>query len=337
MPPQADDQSAGHVSESAQLEFPFMPRGDLVRELRERGRVIAAGARAPRTVAAYDSDWRIFAAWCRDMARESLPATVDTVSLFVVEHVKPWRVSTIERRLAAVGWKHRRAGHADPVRTDEVRELMRGLVRSSRRPSAAKAALSVEELRDLVAAARRQPGPRGLRDAAILLLGFAGGFRRSELAALDVVDVVVEGRDGLLVTVRRGKTDQEGVGRVVAIARGDRADTCPVRAVEAWLSERGRSDGALFNVIDRWRRVLQGRIGGWAVGWVVKTAAAAAGLDPKRYAGHSLRAGLVTAAHDAGRPDSAIMLTTGHKSVNTLTRYMRSSRPFASAPARGLL
>jgi integrase len=327
MPPDSPDQ----------LELFPLPKLEVVAMLRSRGSKVSAEARAPRTRAAYDLDWRVFRAWCASLEREALPASGDTLCLFVAEHLDVWSVATLQRRLAGVGWKHRKAGQVDPTKLVEVRELMRGVARSSRRPSGAKAAVTVDELRSMVEWARDEASPRGERDVALLLVGFAGGFRRSELSALDLADVLIVPLDGALLQVRRSKTDQLGLGRAVAIARGGGADTCPVRALEVWLEARGRGPGPLFLGIDRWGHVLRERLGGWSISDMVRRAALACGLAPGRYSAHSLRAGLVTAAHDAGASDSAIMLTTGHRRVETLARYMRSGRPFAQAAARGLL
>lgn len=324
------------LSDEQQMEFPFMARAGLVTQLRERGRALAAAARAPNTRRAYESDWAIFAAWCCDFGRESLPATGETVALFVAEHARDWRVSTIRRRLGGIGWRHRRGGYGDPTKLEEVREVVRGVARSTRRPGLAKAAVMVEELRQMVWAVRQLEAPRAERDAAILLLGFAGGFRRSELAELELRDVRFQ-REGVAVVLRSSKTDQEGEGRVVAIARGERAETCPVRALEGWIGERGPEGGALFRRVDRFGRVLVEGLSGQGIAGVVKRAAAGAGLDAERYAGHSLRAGLVTAAHEAGKADSVIMRTTGHRSVITLARYIRGRNGYGSAAARGLL
>lgn len=318
-----------------QLEFPWAAGGAAVRELRERGRRLAAASRAANTARAYESDWRIFAAWCCSFGRESLPASGETLELWVAQHAGKWRASTVARRLTAIGAEHRRRGLVDASKCDSVRQVLAGLRRSDRRRPGVKAAVSIEELRRMVGAARKLDPPRAERDAAILLLGFAGGFRRSELAGLDLVDVRVR-REGVEVELRRSKTDQESFGRVVSIARGSHVETCPVRALDGWMVERGPWLGPLFVRMDRFGRISGNRMSGQAIAAVVKRAAAGAGLDPDRYAGHSLRSGLVTAAHEAGRSDTAIMLTTGHRSVNTLVRYVRGNG-FAVAAARGLL
>lgn len=179
-------------------------------------------------------------------------------------------------------------------------------------------------------------GPRGARDRAVLLFGFASGLRRSELAVLDLVDVSSEAA-GLVVQVWRSKTDQEGAGRVVGVHRGVRRATCPVRAVEAWLVERGPWPGPLFCRVSAGGTVQRGRLSGASVAAVVKRAAERIGLDPARYGGHSLRAGCATAAAAGGASDTAIMGRTGHKSVAMVERYIRHGSLFAVDPLRGCL
>jgi len=167
----------------------------------------------------------------------------------------------------------------------------------------------------------------GLRDRALLLLGFSGAFRRSELVALDVEDLEFTG-DGLVVTQRRGKTDQEGVGRKIGIPFGGNPDTCPVRAVRKWLDAAAVMSGPVFRSVNRHGHVQPGRLSDKAVAIVVKRHAPAAGLDPLRYAGHSLRAGLATAAAAAGASERSIMNQTGHRSVPMVRKYIRDGQLF---------
>jgi len=163
---------------------------------------------------------------------------------------------------------------------------------------------------------------RGVRDRALLLMGFAGAFRRSELVALDVADVR-RTEEGLVVTIRRSKTDQEGQGRTIGIPYGSDPVTCPVRALGTWLAVSGVMDGALFRTVGNDDRVQEGRLSDRGVARAVQRGAQAAGLDPATYAGHSLRAGLATAAAKAGVSERAIMAQTGHKSLSILRKYIR--------------
>lgn len=180
-------------------------------------------------------------------------------------------------------------------------------------------------------------GLLGIRDRALILLGFAGAFRRSELVGLDVADQDVT-RDGAVVTLRRSKTDQEGQGRKVGIPYGSTPATCPVRALQGWLEASGIAEGPLFRHVDRYGRMHEGRLSDRAVALVVKRLASRAGLDPASYSGHSLRAGLATSAAAAGVSERAIMNQTGHRSPMMVRRYIRDGQLFRenAASAVGL-
>ena len=167
----------------------------------------------------------------------------------------------------------------------------------------------------------------GARDRALVLLRFAGAFRRSELVGLDVEDAVF-GKDGLVVTLRRSKTDQEGAGRKVGIPYGSNPETCPVRVVQAWVEQAAVTTGPLFRAVNRHGRVQPGRLTGRAVARVVQKLATAAGLEASKYAGHSLRAGHATAAAIAGASERSIMAQTGHRSVQMVRRYIRDGNLF---------
>ena len=159
------------------------------------------------------------------------------------------------------------------------------------------------------------------------MLGFAGAFRRSELVGLDIQDLEFT-RDGLTVTLRRSKTDQDGAGRKIGIPYGSNPDTCPVRTVQAWLADAGVSEGPVFRSVSRHGQVQAGGLSGIDVARVVKKLAERAGLDASKYAGHSVRAGHATAAAIAGASERCIMRQTGHKSIEMLRRYIREGSLF---------
>jgi integrase len=176
---------------------------------------------------------------------------------------------------------------------------------------------------DLKRMLQKLPNTRvGLRDRALLLLGFAGAFRRSELVGLDVADLEFSSA-GLVVTLRRAKTDQEGRSRRIGIPYGSSEKTCPVRSLQAWLETARISDGAVFRSLDKFQRVQSKRLSDKAVARIVKRRAAAVGLDPERYAGHGLRAGLATSAAAGGASERVIMAQTGHRSADMVRRYIR--------------
>ncbi len=298
-----------------------------------RGYVRAASAEA--TLRAYRADWRHFDTWCRTRGFPSLPAVPETVALYLAELARTHRAATLTRRLTSINKLHRAAGHPAPALRDHpaVGETLKGIRRTRGTAQTGKRPLLTADLREIVR--RLPPNLIGIRDRVLLLIGFAGGFRRSELAALQMEDIE-QSKDGLLIRVRRSKTDPEARGREVAIPCGSSPDTCPVRAFEDWKAAACLTSGPLFRRIDR-----QGRVNGRAlhrdsIGPLVKRAVAAAGLDPTLYAGHSLRAGLCTQAYINGARELDIMRQTGHRSLETVRRYIRGLSLFRDNPASKL-
>lgn len=189
-----------------------------------------------------------------------------------------------------------------------------------------KSPLESADVRRIVSAISRDT-PQGLRDRALLLLGFATAMGRSELVSLGCGDFTFR-EGGMVIELRRSKTDQAGAGRPVAVARGNDA-FCPVTAVREWIGAAGLAPAnPLFHQVHRSGVVFDGRLSAQAVALVVKRAAKRVGLDPKNYAGHSLRAGHVTSAARAGADDHTIMQTTGHTSRAMLARYRRDVPAF---------
>ena len=289
--------------------------------------------RAPSTARAYASDLRDFEGWCAMAGRASLPASEDTVTLYTAHALESRSVSTQTRRLAAIVAAHRAVGAPNPV-TAQVRSVLSGARRAGALVPRGKSALTVDQLRSIVKALPKST--RGIRDRAVLLFGFASGLRRSEIAALDLDDIQVSER-GVRVTVRRSKTDQESRGRELGVFAGKRAATCPLTAMKAWLRVRGKAAGPLFYSCDGAGKLTYTRLLSDGVHDCVKRGVRSIGLDASRYGGHSLRAGMVTAAAEAGVPESMIMQTTGHKSIAMVARYVRPARLWAYNPlARAL-
>jgi integrase len=280
----------------------------------------ARASRSAATKRAYTTAWQDFSAWCEGHDKQALPASGETVALYLADRAGSLKVATLAGRLAAISQAHQTAQHPSPTTSAEVRSVMGGIRRSQGTAPSQKAALLTEDLRGLLATL--PDSLLGHRNRALLLLGFAGGFRRSELVALDVTDLTFAS-EGLVVVVRRSKTDQEGVGRKVGIAYGSQPQTCPVRAVRAWLDAAELREGAVFRPITRHGQLLDSRLADRAVARVVQRTAAAAGLDPSQYGGHSLRAGLATQAAISGVPERVIMAQTGHRSEAMVRRYIR--------------
>ena len=189
------------------------------------------------------------------------------------------------------------------------------------------------DIRRIVAA--RREGLIGLRDAAIVLVGFAGGFRRSELTLINICDLKFS-TDGVVVNVRKSKTDQEGAGREVGLPFGANQDTCPVRSLRQWLATSEISEGPVFRSVDRYGHVAPRGLHKDSIGKLLKRAAARAGMNVDPLGGHSLRAGCVTQAAMNGVREFVIMKQTGHKTVATLRRYIRSGEIFRENAAAEL-
>jgi integrase len=283
----------------------------------------------------YRKDWQAFTAWCAAQGFTPLPAAPAVVALYLSARATAGKkVATLQRELAAISQAHKVAGLASPRSDAAVQEVLKGIRRTvGVAPTQEKAPLLPLELRAISAALPE--GLIGKRDRALLTLGFAGAFRRSELVGLLVEDFAFND-DGLTVTLRRSKTDQEGEGRKVGVPFGSHPDTCPVRAVKAFLAAAELTEGPAFRHINRHGRMGSAALSGHALALVVKRAVARTGLDASKYAGHSLRAGLVTAAAKAGKSTHSIMRQTGHKSLAMVSRYIRDVKLFDDNAAAGV-
>ncbi len=291
----------------------------------ETAREYIRHAKAPNTMRAYRADWKHFKAWCDAHGLTALPAAANTAVLYLTELSSTHKVSTLTRRLSSINQAHQLASHESPTGTPAVRALMAGIRRAKGTAPEVKAPVLTEDIRAMVGAL--PAGLLGSRDRALLLIGFTGAFRRSELVGLNFADCEFT-RAGLVISLRRSKTDQDGCGRKIGIPRGSTPETCPVRSLEAWLAASGITGGALFRSITRQGRMRPGRLSAYAVALVVKRCAAAVGLDASRYSGHSLRAGLATAAAIAGASERSIMNQTGHRSTSMVRRYIRDGSLF---------
>ncbi|WP_337060679.1 tyrosine-type recombinase/integrase [Kineococcus sp. G2] len=281
--------------------------------------------RAPATWRAYAGDLAHFAGWCLAEHRPALPSDGPTVAAYLEAHAELLTLATLRRRLAAISVAHSLVGIARPTAADEVHAAWTRLRRRygpSQRVRRVEAVLT-RTLGDLVAPL--QPDSvMDARDRALLVMGFAGALRRSELAALDVEDVT-RTPDGLRVVVR-GRPDAadstRSGARQVDLPHGSHRETCPVRSWEAWLELSGVRTGAAFRSMTKGGRSLKPRrMTGEAVAEVVKRRAAAVGIDPSTVAGHSLRAGFVTSAVRYGVPERSIMRQSGHRSPASLVAY----------------
>lgn len=262
-----------------------------------------------------------------------LPASPEGVALYLSLFAGELAVSTLTRRVATLGKVHKSNGWSNPCQTELVKSVMRGIQRTHGGDQHQAKPLCREDL-FLVLDAMGETH-RDIRDKALLLTGFAGGFRRSELMGLNWADVD-EVREGIVITLRRSKTDQTGVGRKVGFPLG-RTRNCPVRALLAWRDVSGDIGPGVFRPVDWLDRIQATRLSGEAVPIILRDRMAAAGLDPTGFSGHSLRAGFATSAAKAGVACYKIRQQTGHKSDAMLGRYIRDCELFEGNAAGVLL
>lgn len=295
-------------------------------ELLEQLRKISVSIRAENTRLSYERDWRLFCRWTVQANRESLPASDETVALYIAHEIaRKRRLATVRCRISAIRWYHRAAGHSGPG-PDSLKQIMRGAKRMLKEQPRCKAALLLDDLRRICA---QTPGtPLEIRDRAIILFGFASAFRRAEIARMEYSDVQVFPK-GMLIHLRWEKQDQEGRGRTIAVCRG-KGPTCPVTALERWLDVRGHEPGVLFNRFTAGGMTAKG-FTGEVITKLLQRELRRVGIDWKAYGAHSLRAGFITAAGLAGHSEMVISQHTGHKSMDILRRYFRPRDPFAAA------
>jgi site-specific recombinase XerD len=250
-----------------------------------QARRYAAAAKSQRTLTAYGSDWVDFDTFCRSAGQGSLPAAPETVALYLtwlVDECKR-KTSTLARRIAAISQVHQVAGFPTPTGESVVRAVMAGIRRVHGSEQTAKTALSPELLGRLVGGL--PDTVRGLRDRALLLVGFAAALRRSELVALEMRDVAFES-EGVVLLIRRSKTDPEAAGHLVGIPFSEHAETCPVRALQTWLTRSRITDGPVFRPIERWSNIIQPRpLEDRRVATLLKELVKRAGLEEKTFCG----------------------------------------------------
>lgn len=293
--------------------------------------------RAEQTVKGYDSDLRVFERWCLDAGIAAMPSDSKTLALYVTWLLTDGgrRSATAIRHLAAIVDRHKRNGLAVPS-TEDARDAILSVRRQRGEKPQGKTALGVPELTKIARACDCATN-LGARDRALIVVGFATSLRRSELCGLQLSDVTFD-RKGLVVLIRRSKTDQEGKGRIIGVWAGKRPCTDPVRVLKAWIRKRGSWEGPLFCRVQTGDVLKRIPITGDSVLDTVKRCVERIGLDPSTYGAHSLRAGAITTSADLGRSDQEIRLMSGHSSAKVMQMYVRSARLFSGRnPLAGAL
>jgi integrase len=302
-------------------------------EALERAMKLARSSVSARTEQAYSDCWIHFSSWCESHGASYLPADPAIVGAYLAERAQSVGKSSLRISLAALAYYHRRSGHAWASNHPIIASVMKGILRQQKRPVRPAAALTSIEIKAMLRTCGDDPA--GLRDKALLLTGFAGGLRRSELVALDVEDIRTT-KDGMVLRIRSPKVDQEGQGADVGISHGSHPDTCPVRAMRTWLKRSGIKYGAVFvavNAAGHKERRLQAN-GFWRI---LRSRAKLAGIavpEGERLSSHGLRAGFITEAYLHGALDEQVMHHARQKNINTTRGYRQRAKVVLASPTK---
>ena len=317
-----------HLSRPSSAFETLASNGALICTIPNEVTKYVAESLAHNTLRAYLSDLAHFENW-----GATIPASPTHVASYLAAHAETLSIATLIRRIASISKAHEARGLPNATRSELVRATMRGIKRAKGTAQRQAKPFLKEEL--ILVLDAMGGSMKDVRDRALLLIGFAGGFRRSELVGLDVEDIEPV-RQGVILHLRRSKTDQLAQGRKIAIPHG-RTRYCPVSALVTWLGTSGIEQGPVFRPVDRHGKISNERLSGDAVAEVVRESLIAAGINATGYSGHSLRAGLATSAAQAGVSAWKIRQQTGHASDAMLARYIRHGELFTDNAAGALL
>ncbi len=304
-------------------------------ELLERAQVDYDAGSVDNTERAYRGDWERWELWCQGRNLPAVPVQPAALYAYASGLADSGRkASTIDRAIAGISYHAEMQGHPRPSFDVRLRRLMKGVRKRAGRRVRPMTPLLPQDL-TVVFLELPTHDTRSARDRAILSVGLAGAFRRSELVAIDV-DHLTWSDDGVRIYVPTSKTDKEDEGAWVGIEHGDHEDTCPVINLERWIELATLEDGPVFRRLSRSNSVLDARAADNTVSRVVKAAAVVAGYDPTEYGGHSLRAGYATAAAAVGKPLEVIMRHGRWRRIETVLRYIRPVAVFADNPTKGI-
>lgn len=308
-----------------------------IKETIEEAKRFADISHAKNTKLAYTKDWEHFTTWCKAKNLDNLPAKPQTIALYFTDYANEYKVSTLERKLSAIGTIHRNAGYFFDPKHIAFQRVFRGIKREKGAARKGKDPLMVDQLK--LICEKEPENIKDIRDRAILLLGFSMASRRSEIVNLTVDDIKYVD-EGLQVIIRKSKSDQEGHGRTVGVPYGTNQNTCPVYWLEKWIDEAKVEEGFIFKKINRWGHIdnnPETHLSDKAVNLIVKEHLERVGINPDAFGAHSLRAGHVTSAAAADVPEWIIQKQTGHKRADTLRGYIRMGELFKKNSSNGML
>ena len=270
-------------------------------------------SKANNTLRAYQSDFRDFSAFCAKNGFSSLPTQPKIIALYITHLSKSSKFSTLKRRIASISVLHKLKGHYLDTKHPIIMENLHGIKRTLGTRQKAKKPILINDLKLIIKAINKEK----IRDKALILIGFSGGFRRSELVNIYINDIEFV-TEGVKILIKRSKTDQSGEGSVKAIPYFDNQEFCPVVALKNYVNKNfsNTNEGKIFNISDK------------SVALIIKRYAKKAGLDSSKYAGHSLRSGFATTAAEFGAEERNIMAMTGHKTTQMVRRYIQEANLF---------
>ena len=274
-------------------------------------------SKSKNTLRAYKADYKDFDIFCSQNNFQSMPADPKILSLYLTHLSKNSKFSTLKRRLASISSIHRIKGHYIDIKHPIIIENLLGIKRNKGTKQTSKKPLLINEIKLIIDVINNSNIKllRRIRDKALILLGFSGGFRRSELVNLEYEDLDFVS-EGVKIFIKRSKTDQSGEGMTKALPYFPTATYCPVENLKTWLTQSNIENGKIFNISDK------------SVAIIIKKYANLAGLDARKYAGHSLRSGFATSTAERGAEERSIMAMTGHKSNQMVRRYIQEANLF---------
>ena len=301
-----------------------------LKTLQEETLLNLKNSKANNTIRAYKSDFKDFVLFCVQNGFKSLPSEPKIVSLYLTQlSTKDIKISTIKRRLVSIGVIHKLKGHYLDTKHPSIIENLMGIKRRKGVNQKGKKPLLINNLKKIIKVIDEQQKEiiKRFRDRSIILIGFSGGFRRSEIVGLDYDDLEFV-KEGLKINIKRSKTDQFGEGSIKGLPFFDNSEYCPVVSIQNWIEISKISSGPLFRRFSKGSNLTEKRLTDQTVALLIKNYLNLAGIDSRNYSGHSLRSGFATTAAEAGVEERSIMAMTGHKSSEMVRRYIKDANLF---------
>ena len=287
-------------------------------------------SKANNTVRAYKSDFKDFAAFCAKHGFQSLPSEPKVISLYLTFlSGKNSKISTLRRRLVSIGIIHKHKGHYLDTKHPIIIENILGIKRTKGSLQKGKKPILINHLKAIINVIDQDKTNeiKKIRDKTIILIGFGGGFRRSELISIDYEDLEFV-PEGLKITIRRSKTDQFGEGMVKGLPYFSNQNYCPVSHLKKWLDISKIKQGPIFRRVAKGGSLTKYRLTDQSVALIIKRYLEIAGIDNKNFSGHSLRSGFATVSAESGADERSIMSMTGHKTAQMVRRYIKEANLF---------